>query len=676
MLGCAALVVALAGCAPAVQPQSTTGSSGPGVAAPAVAATAAPVAGDDCTDLLAPASLAAILHQSKNVSVYTGDLALAAIGGFGCGYADDPSGSPSGSPPASLVSVIVAPSAIVDPSERATSLAPRHCGPDAGANTTTGGGPDCTTTRTVAGWWYSLSVTTGASKSGSVKPSAFNSIQADLERSLKNILAPEQVNLVQPFDCAAASAPHARLSGSRVIEDNPLGPIYYQQAGEDAYPFEPPTDQEVLAAAYLLAGPTNCSTSSDGGVDITVYPGGASAYAQCVQGLGAVSTTTDPGVESALANIDYALGTDQICATDGKSTVSATVLDRDDTQPWDAKTLESLGALLAPVFAGSVSLSAPWTAALPAASTPNTVQPLVGGDCAKLLDSSAAAATLGEPTTSNPASAGDPTLATVGGLDCQFVLGNPHGNDDPDVVTAIVAPSAIADPAELAASLASPVCDSKPTECTVTAVVNGWWYSLDVEMNSVGPAIVAMGAPIERFRAIAANLERTLTSAPAPGRASATRPFDCAAIAKGGWPNVRSRALPGSRFWAGYLFGNDTEIRSAAFLLAGPVTCKIPSQDNVIGAREVPWYVTVYPGGASAYRQCTHVHASRPGKPISLPGAKSAVLLTRDADGGPLICATDGTSTVVAVSYLDGTFNGPDRTSLTSMLAPVFAALK
>ena len=675
MLGCAALVVALAGCAPAVQPQSTTGSSGSGVAAPAVAATAAPVAGDDCTDLLAPASLAAILHQSKNVSVYTGDLALAAIGGFGCGYADDPNGSPSGYPPASLVSVIVAPSVIVDPSELAASLAPRHCGPDAGANTATGGGPDCTATRTVAGWWYSLSVTTGASKSGSVKPSAFNSIQADLEKSLRNVVAPERVNVVRPFDCAAASAPHARLSGSRVIEDNPLGPIYYQQPGEDDYPFEPPTDQEVLAAAYLLAGPTACFTS-DAGVGITVYPGGASAYAQCVEGLGAVSTTTDPGVASAWANIHYALGADQICATDGKSTVSVTDLYRDDTRPWDAKTLESLGALLVPVFAGSASLSAPWTAALPAASAANTVQPLVGGDCAKLLDSSAAAAILGEPTTRNPASAGDPTLATIGGLDCQYVVGNPHGNDDPDVVTAVIAPSAIADPAELAASLASPVCDSKPTVCTGTAVVNGWWYSLDVEMNSVGPAIVAMGAPIERFKAIAANLERTLKSAPAPGRVSATRPFDCAAIAKGGWPNVRSRALPGSRFWAGYLFGNDTEIRSAAFLLAGPVTCKIPSLDNVIGAREVPWYLTVYPGGASAYRQCTQVDASRPRKPISLPGVKSAFLVTRDADGGPLICATDGTSTVVAVSYVDGHFNGPDRTSLTSMLGLVFAALE
>ena len=675
MLGAAVLLVALAGCAPAVQPQSTTGPSAAATAAPAVAATAAPLAGDDCTNLLAPASLAAILHESKKVTVYTGDLALAAIGGFGCGYADDAFGHAGSYPPTSLVSVIVAPSAIVDPSELAASLAPRLCGPDAYADSLSGEGSYCAATDTVAGWWYSLSVTTVSANSGNEHESAFASIKKDLERSLEGVKVPEQLTAAQPLDCAAASAPHARLAaGSRLIDDDLLGPFDPEPGGDpDADPFEPPTDQEVLAAAYLLAGPTSCNAASPGdGWRLEVFPGGASAYAQCVEGLGKVTATTNPKVVSAFTDIDYAVGGSEVCATDGKSVVAATNLAHNEGDPWDAKTLESLGALLAPVFANSASLRAPWTAALPAASA-STAQPPLGGNCAKLLDSTAAAASLGEPNIHNPAIAGDPTLATVGGLDCELTFGNPNSEvgEDVTLVTVVVAPSAIADPAEVTASLAAPVCDSDvsfPT-CTATATVDGWWYSLEVDLNGVNPAIMGKTAPIANFKAIAANLEQTLKSTAAPGRVAATKPFDCASVGTAGTPVIRSRALPGSRFWAGYWNGADTDIRAAAFLLAGPSTCKFPSDDDV------PWYLTVYPGGASAYRQCTHVEAYGTSKALSIPGVQSATLIPSIAFGAH-VCATDGTNTVLAVSYLDGKFKRTNLSTLTALLVPVFAAIK
>jgi hypothetical protein len=605
-----------------------------------------------------------MLHESKKVSVYTGDLALAAVGGFGCGYSDDTIGHPGSYPPTSLISVVVVPSAIGEPSERAASLARPLCGPDSVPDAPDGDGSNCAATDTVAGWWYSLSVTND-SESGSRKPqSAFALIEAALQKALKGVRAPERAAVAEPFDCATASTPDAPLIGSRVIADDLLGP---EDTSPNPDPFQPPTDQEILAAAYLVAGPTTCFTSSEGW-SITVYPGGASAYAQCVQGLGTVSTTTNPEVKSAFANINYALGGTEICATNGKSTVTATSLVHDDGQPWTAKVLHGLGALLVRVFSGSASLGAPWTPSLPAPVAPDAVQPLVDGACARLLDASAAATTLGEPNVRNPAAAGDPTLAAVGGLDCQYVLAKPGSTDDVAVVTAAVAPSAIADPDELKASLAPPACDSgiAVATCTATVAVDGWWYSLQADMN-VGGA--AKAAPIAKFAAIAANLERTLKSAPAPGRVIVTEPFDCESIDTAGAPVVRSRALPGSRFWAGYWEGDDSDIRAAAFLLAGPVTCVFPSPDDV------PWYLTVYPGSSSAFPQCTHSGADAPETVVSVPGVKSAILVSSGASGVH-VCATDGKNTVLAVSDVDLPLTEAEQGTFSSLLAPVFAALK
>jgi hypothetical protein len=596
--------------------------------------------------------------------VYTGGLAPAAVGGFACGYADADAEHPGSYPPATLVSVIVVPSVVADPSELAASLAPQLCGPDAYADTVAGEGSSCAATNTVAGWWYSLSVTNHKENVGHEQESAFKSIEADLGKALTSDKAPASVNVVHPLDCAAASIPNDPLVSSRLIGDGILGPVDPVAGDDDVDPFEPPTDEEVLAAASLLAGSTTCdTTTSYSGWTLTVFPGGASAYAQCVEGVGKLSTTTDPGVKSAFTKIEYAAGGGEVCATDGKSVVDATDVLHEDGQPWGAKILKSLGALLVPVFAATASSGVPWTASLPAVSA-SAVKPLLGGDCAKLLDWSAAATALGKSQIRNPTMAGAPTLATVGGLDCVFSFGRLNVSDDVTLVTANVAPSAIADPAELAASLSPPACDSgySPT-CAVTATVNGWWYSLEADLIDVSSRDVGTA-----FKAITANLERTLKSAAAPGRVTVAQPFDCASAVTGGTPVIRSRAMQSSPFWAG-TGDADTDMSAAAFLLAGPVTCKFPSDDNV------PWYLTVYPGGASAYRQCTHVEAFGPGKPISVPGIRSVTLVPSAAFGAH-VCATDGTNTVLAVSYLAGHFKNADRTTLTALLVPVFAAIK
>jgi hypothetical protein len=86
------------------------------------------------------------------------------------------------------------------------------------------------------------------------------------------------------------------------------------------------------------------------------------------------------------------------------------------------------------------------------------------------------------------------------------------------------------------------------------------------------------------------------------------------------------------------------------------------------------WYVDVYADSVSPYHQC--VHSLLSGSFVSVPGVRSAFAVAPD-EGEPQICATNGTSVVIAHRELDSGagISGPASLAIVSSLAvPVLAA--
>jgi hypothetical protein len=119
------------------------------------------------------------------------------------------------------------------------------------------------------------------------------------------------------------------------------------------------------------------------------------------------------------------------------------------------------------------------------------------------------------------------------------------------------------------------------------------------------------------------------------------------------------------------------EIATAAYLLAAPTTCRFFISDEEF------WDLQVFPGGASAYDQCTYNNwRSLSGSPITVPGVQAAFTFApQPSDLGGETCATDGKSTINvwrSLSYSAEPSDYPWDTkagvTLGSVLKAVFAA--
>jgi hypothetical protein len=295
---------------------------------------AAPLAHGDCAELLDTAMIAKSLKSTRDLYLGSDDLAIAAVGGLDCTYALGPMSETD-----AFVTLTVAPSAIVDPTEQQLSLVAKQCttsGADAAfANSV------CEAAGTVDGWWYQLSVSRFSS--GTVTAS-FDTIFARLTKKLRTAEAPATVGSVAPFDCKSAETGATAVSGSRSIFDN-WSPARLRAV-------------ELHAAALLRAAPTTCSymLTSGTALQVTVYPGTASIYRQCDERSNWIynpGPITLPGVKAAFGE-KYSNGGPNFCATDGTSTVY--VNQDNDTKPIDlgkkAKASE-VGALLVAVFAAA-----------------------------------------------------------------------------------------------------------------------------------------------------------------------------------------------------------------------------------------------------------------------------------------------------------------------------------
>jgi hypothetical protein len=299
------------------------------------------------------------------------------------------------------------------------------------------------------------------------------------------------------------------------------------------------------------------------------------------------------------------------------------------------------------------------------------------GSCEELLDMAGLATDLGGGK-DNDVKAGGPLIAAVGGIDCTYYFRDPTSadNDDEDDfsppagsgwVELTAAPKDIANARERDASLVGMDCatDSQNTGlwsggCSETATVGGWWYRLDVHTVT----------PLAKLRAsssaVDARVKAALTDAPAPAPARFVAPFDCSSVDTGGIPVATfGRDAPG-----------ESEIYAAAALLAGPVTCTF-----IVNKAE--WSLTVYPGGANAYEQCTRASWANdvPGAPLTVPGVKAVFAFADDGnDYSPEACATDGVS-LIHVSrewQTEGrdSFQSPASVAkLQSLLVPTFAAI-
>ena len=95
-----------------------------------------------------------------------------------------------------------------------------------------------------------------------------------------------------------------------------------------------------------------------------------------------------------------------------------------------------------------------------------------------------------------------------------------------------------------------------------------------------------------------------------------------------------------------------------------PATVKQPVNFNVVATSPTSTALTYSWSFGEAVNSGTATGASA-SHVYSTPGVYTAV-----------VTVTDGTNTVVAVSYLEATFTEGDRTVLASILAPVFAALE
>jgi hypothetical protein len=318
-------------------------------------------------------------------------------------------------------------------------------------------------------------------------------------------------------------------------------------------------------------------------------------------------------------------------------------------------------------FAASTELAAPTTAIVqPSVDTHESravVTPIADGDCTKILNLSTVA--LSFSRSKNAVTHwGDPLYSSVGGIKCDYWFGPIE--DYVGSVFLIVAPIAISDSGTIDRSLAAPECSttyagSQSTNgCRATATVGGWWYSLMVE----GPAKKQKSA----FDKITSALTKTLAATSAPTQVDQPKHFDCAAVDTGGLPVTTRRNSPSD--WPSTDV-TGAEIQAAAFLLAGPTTCRFTL------ASGKSWNVTVYPQGDSLFYRCGHFSTiddyPGPSSVISIPGVKSAYGKVATNDG-PLLCATDGTSLVSVSGDYDLILTAKARTALGSILVPVLAA--
>ena len=330
------------------------------------------------------------------------------------------------------------------------------------------------------------------------------------------------------------------------------------------------------------------------------------------------------------------------------------------------RTCAALGALaLLVALAGCTPARQPVPAASHTASVAEATPPLEGGDCAKLLDSASLAAALGWSTNAR-VDAGDPLLAVVGGIGCDYEFG--ASSDSTSSVWVVVAPSAIADASAVATSLMPPECTpGTEADCAATVEVAGWWYSLDVNPYKPKSAQALRAS----FDAVKTALETTLRANRAP-KQHLVQPFDCAtAVTPDGRMFGSHSVYPDSSMPHRY-----SEIQVAAFLLAGPTTCSVNTPDA-----SAKWSLTVYPGGASAYSQCANSSDGQ-GTSIAIPGVKTAFAPAQDPDDPvdePPLCATDGTSTITVVDRNLGVGDAWGQESpadLGSILVPTFRAAR
>ena len=340
----------------------------------------------------------------------------------------------------------------------------------------------------------------------------------------------------------------------------------------------------------------------------------------------------------------------------------------------------SIAVVVAIVLAGAVTVGiatqkTPVPTAEPTSAPEQPDTTTIGADvdespCSKFLDPATIAGALGGATDAQ-AFWGDPLLAVVGGLDCRFRFGetpsvaNGHTMaDDAAFVNFTVAPSAIIDPRELAASLRPVHCETNPaqsipTTCDTMGVANGWWYTLSAN------SLASVSALRSSFDGIIDQLEDVLSGDAAPTSARVVKPFDCSSVDAGD-AQVRSQRKPG--------FGG--EIATAAFLLAGPVTC------SFITVEGEEWSLEVYPDGAAAYPACTNTEGGS-GSPISVPRVRFAFAHEPD-DYQSVVCASDGTSAVrlsrnpAFGSQITAAIWGTaeERDALGALLAPVLSAAR
>jgi hypothetical protein len=646
----ATLLVVLAGCTPTEDNATTTipvgGSHGAPDSAPNATATDAPVAAEQpvgaCDQLLDVAELAADLGGGKHTSVEAGDLLIAVVGGIDCRYyfSDPGSGADSEDyiePPGSgTVYVTVAPKDIVNSRERDASLTEVTCSTSEQDTDLWRG--DCGQTGTVSGWWYHLGVHT-------VTPlpelrASFTAVSARLVAALSATGAPAPSKFVPPFDCRSADA-----------GGQPVGTIERDASSES----------EIFVAASLLAGPVGCAyTVGKDQWTLTVYPGGAHAYDQCTRASwpadGRGETLTVPEVKAVFAypdqSSDYA---PEACATDGVNLIFVSrdwQMDGGDPMRSPA-SVTTLRTLLVPVFAAITSFSVPLSSAWDPPASKGVVAPLAGGDCKKLLNIAPIKANLGTASVSHIGS-GDEAFSTVGGLDCSYFTGGfNEGNGGEIDVT--VAPRSIAHPDVVAATLSIEDCAPSDGYCHTISTAGDWWYSLSV--YGVKTAKKTKSA----YLTLKTQLVATLTATRAPDAVGVKKPFDCSAV------DIAGLTVDASRRVGRNSFGGP--ISGAVLLFAGPSVCTFREKNGDA------WEAKVYPGTTVAYDQCTQTTwmGGKDGKVIAVPGVNAAFAL-QSMDSGSFMCASDGSSSIVAFSEGNYNWTAKVRKKLGALLVPIFAA--
>jgi hypothetical protein len=622
---------------------------------------------DPCENFLYTAGVASATGLSANVKPEPALLLLSAVGGIDCAYNfgdwdlggdENPAPEDSG-----YLYVTVAPSAIADPAVVAASLSPARCAPvDRGGTTLPNN--ECSATATFGAWWYSLTI--GTFRSEDALRESFDSVTGFLEDSLGSRVAPTQAVVVKPFDCSSVEA--GGVPVIRAIRD-------YTFSGE------------IATAADFLAPPTTCrfSISDQEEWDLRVFPGAAASYAQCTHN----SWRGAPGAPMSVPGVQAAFGfallnpdgdSAEACATDGKSTIeiwrSAIVSDF----PWDAKTRDALGPLLSAAFAAATPSTSPLTPFVTPTTPTITSSSVTDGGCKSLFD----------PKTLKTLTGGKPDLdhmqpqglllATVGGISCHYSENKRFSDGAGNYATVSVVPSSIINADERQATLVTPYCIAEAEKltspiagCFTVGEVAGWWYS--VWFGTVGTVEQEQAS----FTQTIGSLERTLSAADVPERASSFRPYNCDATSTAGRSFTSWRTVDNfrARQWIDPYFNDGLDpLPSAAFLLAGPVTCMY----TMLSGEQ--WEVTVYAGNAAPYGVCTQMSDRFPGKAISIAGVKSAYMRFLGNDA-PVLCATDGISTIEVTrlsvyEHSDDVQNWPkaDAATVSRLLRPIFAAAK